>query len=59
MTIKEQDIRTLEERMNNGYALIEARKEAGYDVSKLEDFWIDLLHEYEAACDAFAKGEAA
>ena len=44
-------IQTLEERLNTGYALIDKRKEQGIDVTKLEDFWIQLLHEYEAACD--------
>lgn len=50
MTIDDR-IKTLEERLNTGYDLIDKRKAAGLDVTKLEDFWIQLLHEYEATCD--------
>lgn len=49
---EEQTLHRLEERLNEGYELIEARRAAGLDVSKLEDFWIELLHEYEARCDS-------
>jgi hypothetical protein len=52
-------IQTLEERLNNGYALIDKKKAQGLDVSKLEDFWIQLLHEYEAACNEMEQGRAA
>ena len=52
-------IQTLDARLNHGWEVIERRKSAGLDTTKLEDFWIDLLHEYERACDEFAKGEAA
>lgn len=53
----------LEQRLN-GCAQIDEKKDAGQDVTKLEDFWIELLHEYEAACDELAgagaeKGRAA
>jgi hypothetical protein len=41
----------LELRLNEGYEMIERRREAGLDVSKLEDFWIELLHEYEDRCN--------
>ena len=44
-------ISTLEKRLNDGWDIIEKRKAMAVDVSKLEDFWIELLHEYEAACD--------
>ena len=59
MTPQERHIRTLEERLNNGWDVIEKRKAMGQDVTKLEDFWIDLLHEYEAACDAAESERAA
>jgi len=52
-------IQTLEERLNTGYALIDKRKAAGLDVTKLEDFWIQLLHEYEATCDELEAGKKA
>lgn len=45
------ELQRLEQRLNDGYELIEKRRDAGLDVSKLEDFWIDLLHEYEELCD--------
>lgn len=47
----DQTVRHLEERLNDGYELIEARQAAGRDVAELEDFWIKLLHEYEALCN--------
>jgi hypothetical protein len=47
----DMELRQLEQRLNDGYELIEQRRSAGLDVSKLEDFWIDLLHEYEERCD--------
>lgn len=42
----------LERRLDEGYRMIEDRKARGYDVAHLEDFWIELLHEYEALFDA-------
>ena len=48
---EDQSLRRLEERLNDGYEMIEKRRMAGLDVSKLEDFWIELLREYEARCD--------
>ena len=56
---QERHIRTLEERLNNGYELIDKRRAAGLDVTKLEDFWIELLHEYEAACQEMTGERAA
>lgn len=58
MTIDDR-IKTLEQRLNTGYDLIDKRKAAGLDVTKLEDFWIQLLHEYEAACDELEAGKKA
>ena len=49
---EDQSLRRLEERLNEGYEMIERRRAGGLDVSKLEDFWIELLHEYEARCDS-------
>ena len=48
---EDQSLRRLEQRLNDGYEMIEKRRTAGLDVSRLEDFWIELLHEYEARCD--------
>jgi hypothetical protein len=48
---EDKSLRRLEQRLNDGYEMIERRREAGLDVTKLEDFWIELLREYEARCD--------
>lgn len=48
---EEETLRRLEQRLNDGYEMIEKRRADGIDVTKLEDFWIELLHEYEARCD--------
>lgn len=45
-------IERLEQRLEDGYRMIEAQKVAGVDVTDLESFWIDLLHQYEGLCDA-------
>lgn len=47
----DETLRRLEQRLNDGYEMIEERRAAGLDVTKLEDFWIELLHEYEARCN--------
>jgi hypothetical protein len=41
-----------ERRLEDGFELIEIRRAAGIDVTKLEDFWIELLHQYETLCDS-------
>ena len=49
-----REIATLERferRLADGFELIEVRRAAGIDVTKLEEFWIDLLHQYETLCD--------
>ncbi len=42
----------LERRLDAGYRKIEDALARGEDVTAWEDFWIDLLHQYEAECDA-------
>ena len=51
---QERSITRLEERLRDGDELIDKRRAAGLDVTKLEDFWIALLHEYEQACQEIA-----
>lgn len=52
-THREQDtIERLEQRLADGFQLIEERRAAGIEVTALEEFWIELLHQYEALCDA-------
>lgn len=41
-----------ERRLEDGFELIEVRRAAGIDVTRLEEFWIELLHQYEALCDS-------
>ncbi len=48
---EDQTLARLEQRLNDGYELIERRRAAGLDVTRLEDFWIELLHEYEERCN--------
>jgi hypothetical protein len=42
---------TLERRLDDGYARIEQALAQGEDVTAWEDFWIELLHQYESAVD--------
>lgn len=42
----------LERRLNDGWNRIEEAKRRGDDVTAWETFWIELLHQYEAAFDA-------
>lgn len=47
----ETSLRMLEERLDDGYRRIEAGQRVGSDVDQWEDFWIDLLHQYEQLAD--------
>ena len=42
---------TLERRLDDGYRRIEDAKVQGRDVQAWEEFWIQLLREYEEICD--------
>ena len=42
-------LRSLESRLEDGYARIEQARARGEDVSSWEDFWIALLKQYESA----------
>ncbi len=42
---------TLELRLADGFQRIDVARNCGEDVSAWEDFWIELLHRYEALCD--------
>ena len=41
----------LERRLEDGYRRIEEARLHGADVRAWEDFWCQLLREYEAVCD--------
>ena len=45
----------LARRLEAGYAYIDGMIAAGEDLTKLEDFWIDLLRQYEAVCEGLAE----
>jgi len=47
-----QSLATLERRLDDGYARIEHARSLGQDITAWEDFWIDLLRQYELACDS-------
>lgn len=44
------NLAVLERRLDDGYERIEQAIARGESVSHWEDFWLDLLHQYEAAC---------
>ncbi len=46
---------TLLKRLEDGYEKIEVAQASGRDTAFLEEFWINLLHEYEAVCDELQK----
>jgi hypothetical protein len=46
-------LEALELRLYDGYVRIEEAKALGQDVSAWEEFWIDLLHQYEVVADGF------
>ena len=48
-----EDLDTLVRRLDDGYARIESARVLGQDVTEWEEFWIDLLHQYEHAIDEF------
>lgn len=45
----------LARRLEAGYDYIERMIESGHDVTRLEDFWIQLLRQYEAVCEGLAE----
>jgi len=47
-------LRTLERRLDDGYQRIEQGIADGIDVSRWEEFWIDLLRQYETQADLLA-----
>ncbi len=49
----------LRARLEDGYNRIAAAQLAGEDVERWEDFWIELLSQYEALCDEAAESSEA
>ena len=52
-------LEVMEARLNDGYERIEAAQAAGLDIVAWEAFWLELLRQYEAACDAIESARAA
>jgi flagellin-specific chaperone FliS len=46
-----QNVRQLERRLNDGWDRINQAEQRGDDAEAWIDFWIELLHQYEAAWD--------
>lgn len=51
----DREIRSLERRLEDGYLRIEDARRAGQDTSAWEDFWIQLLRQYESLADELAE----
>lgn len=48
---RDAEIARLYARLSDGYQRIDDAIASGQDVTAWEDFWIELLHQYEALCD--------
>lgn len=46
---------TLAARLDTGFDKIEEAERAGHDVTRWEQGWHQLLHEYEDICDRLAR----
>lgn len=53
ITLQELELKRdgLVERLNKGEARIENARKGGEDVTEWEDYWIDLLRQYEITCN--------
>lgn len=48
---RQETVENLELRLIDGYHRIDVARDRGDDITAWEDFWIGLLHRYEALCD--------
>jgi hypothetical protein len=53
-TSPDRQLLSLERRLEDGYRRIESAREAGQDITAWEEFWIQLLHQYESVADDLA-----
>ena len=51
ITTKRTEADVLRQRLDAGYERIELAKQSGVDTRTWEEFWVNLLHEYETVCD--------
>lgn len=49
----------LYQRLEDGYRKVERELAAGRDVTEWEEFWLELLREYERVCDDLGRDLAA
>ena len=50
----ERELEVLQRRLDDGFFKIERAIEAGQDVRSWEQYWIELLHQYETVCAELA-----
>lgn len=51
ITTKRSEADVLRHRLDAGYDRIELARQSSVDTRTWEEFWVTLLHEYEAVCD--------
>ena len=51
---QDHQLLSLERRLEDGYRRIERARSAGQDIVAWEEFWIQLLHQYESVADDLA-----
>ena len=51
ITTKLSEADVLRQRLEAGHERIGLAKQSGIDTRTWEEFWVNLLHEYEALCD--------
>lgn len=54
VTTKQDQLATLEQRLENGFRKIGAKMQQGISVTHWEDTWIELLRQYEQISDELA-----
>lgn len=52
---EEPSVRTLANRLNDGWDRIEKARAAGQNITAWENFWLELLREYETVSDALMR----
>ena len=53
ISTRQSEADVLRQRLEAGYERIELARQSGVDTRTWEEFWVNLLHEYETVCDEF------
>jgi len=53
ISTRQSEADVLRQRLEAGYERIELARQSGVDTRTWEEFWVNLLHEYETVCDQF------